>query len=477
MIRSVFFDNKRITLTKNIKSSENIFTIIIGKNGTGKSRLLQLLCEKLLSKSKSNIKLTRIPSKIISISTTPFDKFPSETSAFRGYYYQGIKGIQNQEISKGYVSKFIGNFLLGVISKKTNDLSKALNYLGYEDEINISFRYIGGSKIESIFNKKIDESSEEHIIAKYELDDSLYTKLTSFFFMNKSPYKSNIAIRHNEYSEINKIIKINSFKKYLSKRYSDGETQINLSIINNDSKIKTLIDSIEDSSWIHKTRILKLKIKGNKLFFNKDIKLSTALINIIDSGLLKLDTISLKKTKSSEELEIEKASSGEQSVIMNILGISSVIKDNSLILIDEPEVCLHPEWQERYIQLLIDIFKSFKNCHFIITTHSPQIISNLSGKNCFITSIEDGFCRNAEEYINKSSDYQLATLFDTPGFKNEYLTRISLNLLAKIMTNKSIDTDDESTIIFLKSIKEKLAKNDPVLKLILSLEEMVNYYA
>ncbi|CDG88782.1 hypothetical protein XBFFL1_240001 [Xenorhabdus bovienii str. feltiae Florida] len=90
---------------------------------------------------------------------------------------------------------------------------------------------------------------------------------------------------------------------------------------------------------------------------------------------------------------------------MNILGISSVIKDNSLILIDEPEVCLHPEWQEKYIKLLIDIFKINKKCHFIITTHSPQIIANLGEKNCFITSIEDGKSKKSINYINKPSDF------------------------------------------------------------------------
>ncbi|WP_196723799.1 MULTISPECIES: AAA family ATPase [Providencia] len=472
MIRDVLFDTKKIILTKNLNNSKNIFTIIIGKNGTGKSRLLQLICEQLLSNSKKNINLTKKPSKIISISTTPFDKFPSETSASKGYYYQGIKGIQTQELSKGYISKFIGNFLLGVINKKTNNLSKALNYLGYEDEINISFKYIGGPKIENIFSTNTDEKSVSYLLAQYELDDILlFDKLNAR--LQKIPSDLNV----NQLNEIKNIIILNKLNSYLSKRYSDGEKQINLPMINNLGKMRSLVNSIKNSSWIHKTRVLKLKIKGDALFFNKELKLSTDLINLIDSGLLKIDKVSLKKKKSCEEFEIENASSGEQSVIMNILGISSVIKDNSLILIDEPEVCLHPEWQEKYIQLLIDIFKNLKNCHFIITTHSPQIIANLADRNCFITSIEDGNCRNAEEHINKSSDYQLATFFDAPGFKNEYLTRISLNLLSKIMTNKSIDSNDKNTIRFLTSTKKKLTKNDPVLELISSLEEMVNYYA
>ncbi|CDG99756.1 ATP-binding protein [Xenorhabdus bovienii] len=161
---------------------------------------------------------------------------------------------------------------------------------------------------------------------------------------------------------------------------------------------------------------------------------------------------------------------------MNILGISSVIKDNSLILIDEPEVCLHPEWQEKYIKLLIDIFKINKKCHFIITTHSPQIIANLGEKNCFITSIEDGKSKKSINYINKSSDFQLATLFNSPGFKNEYLTRLSLNLLSKIISEKSVDHEDKKIMEELLLIKNKLHEKDPLLELITSLDEMVKYY-
>lgn len=53
---------------------------------------------------------------------------------------------------------------------------------------------------------------------------------------------------------------------------------------------------------------------------------------------------------------------------------------NFIILIDEPDLHLHLEWQRQYIQKLIDVFSTLdKNIklHFIIATHSPFIISDL----------------------------------------------------------------------------------------------------
>ncbi len=50
------------------------------------------------------------------------------------------------------------------------------------------------------------------------------------------------------------------------------------------------------------------------------------------------------------------------------------------ILIDEPDLHLHLEWQRKYIQKLVDVFSTLPKeikLHFIIATHSPFIISDL----------------------------------------------------------------------------------------------------
>ncbi len=54
--------------------------------------------------------------------------------------------------------------------------------------------------------------------------------------------------------------------------------------------------------------------------------------------------------------------------------------------IDEIELHLHPKWQQKIIG---DLQKSFPNIQFIITTHSPQIITTVE-KSCIRKMSFDG---------------------------------------------------------------------------------------
>lgn len=51
---------------------------------------------------------------------------------------------------------------------------------------------------------------------------------------------------------------------------------------------------------------------------------------------------------------------------------------DGILIIDEIDMHLHPEWQQKVIKNLTN---TFKNVQFIITTHSPQVLSSISRKN------------------------------------------------------------------------------------------------
>ncbi|PNU29376.1 AAA family ATPase, partial [Serratia marcescens] len=93
------------------------------------------------------------------------------------------------------------------------------------------------------------------------------------------------------------------------------------------------------------------------------------------------------------------ASSGEQCILLSLLGIAANISDNTLILIDEPEISLHPEWQEKYISLLMNIFERYQSCLFVIATHSPQIVSKLNPRGSYIYTIQNDELLDAYEYV------------------------------------------------------------------------------
>jgi len=69
------------------------------------------------------------------------------------------------------------------------------------------------------------------------------------------------------------------------------------------------------------------------------------------------------------------AGSGEFAVVMLVLAVTEA-KDRSLILLDEPEISLHPGAQLRLMAFIRDQAKD--RCHqFALSTHSPEIIRDL----------------------------------------------------------------------------------------------------
>ncbi|TOO95411.1 ATP-binding protein, partial [Vibrio parahaemolyticus] len=120
------------------------------------------------------------------------------------------------------------------------------------------------------------------------------------------------------------------------------------------------------------------------------------IAKLLRSGLISLasiQTVHEKETGVPEgELNLDdsaitclsKRSSGEQCLFLIFMGIISSIEDNALICIDEPEISLHPQWQEKFVDILNDSFSSYKGCHFIIATHSPLIVSDISSSNCCV---------------------------------------------------------------------------------------------
>jgi predicted ATP-binding protein involved in virulence len=83
------------------------------------------------------------------------------------------------------------------------------------------------------------------------------------------------------------------------------------------------------------------------------------------------------KTPSSDELPISALSSGEQHEIVLMYDLLFRIKPNTLVMIDEPELSLHVNWQERFLSDLSEVIK-VAGFDALIATHSPYIISDRS---------------------------------------------------------------------------------------------------
>jgi predicted ATP-dependent endonuclease of OLD family len=84
------------------------------------------------------------------------------------------------------------------------------------------------------------------------------------------------------------------------------------------------------------------------------------------------------KNASNDEVTIDQLSDGEKQLYGRLIALMILEPSNSIILIDEPEIALHPAWQQRIMQLYSHIGK---NNQFIVATHSPQIIASIPYKN------------------------------------------------------------------------------------------------
>ena len=99
--------------------------------------------------------------------------------------------------------------------------------------------------------------------------------------------------------------------------------------------------------------------------------------------------------KDGETLNIAQLSQGEKSLMalvgdlarrlaMMNPGLDNPLNGDGVVLIDEVDLHLHPRWQRTVVERLRD---TFPRCQFILTTHSPLVISDCKALQVF--SLED----------------------------------------------------------------------------------------
>ena len=109
--------------------------------------------------------------------------------------------------------------------------------------------------------------------------------------------------------------------------------------------------------------------------------------NKIDNILTKINTIcsgemiqnrrvgfGYKKSNSDIVLDIKNISTGLKTfVILKTLLLNGGLEENGTIVLDEPEIHLHPEWQLLFAELIVLIQKEF-GMHILLNTHSPYFL-------------------------------------------------------------------------------------------------------
>jgi predicted ATP-binding protein involved in virulence len=171
--------------------------------------------------------------------------------------------------------------------------------------------------------------------------------------------------------------------------------------------------------------------------------------------------------KSGQEIALELLSDGEKSLLAMVGHLSRKLAENSkeldnpleasaIVLIDEIELHLHPEWQRMIIPRLT---KTFPNCQFIVTTHSPQVLSHVDPECIHILDYDGDnvVVKRPESSYGLDSNRILEDILGVSKRPKEIQERM-LELFRTINNN---DLDSAKEIV--KELGDRIGINEPEL--------------
>lgn len=375
---------------KNAQININGVCIIAGVNNTGKSTMGKSLfsafsslfdIDKKIEDEKVDALQATINRNLINISTNKF-RFKDSRIYFinRVFSEKFIKDVINilnkedfKELTKDKINNVIIKHFNDFLNRNYKDLGVEKNFIdSYIDDISASF---------------LDILS----VDKRVFQDSLVTKALNSEFNN----------------QINNINSDNIGKIVLSLKDND----IQIDVKNNKATLKDtnvnifsecvyidnpfIIDDLNSHAYYpyresffngfldHRSHLYK-KLSG----MNKKNTVEQIVVNNKISDILnKLNTVVggtiynngsnyvYSNDNFKEGLDIRNLSAGLKTfAIIKMLLLNGAIEENGLIILDEPEIHLHPKWQLVFAEIIVLLQKEF-GLHILLNTHSPYFLN------------------------------------------------------------------------------------------------------
>lgn len=375
---------KNIGLIECAKIELEGITVLAGENNTGKSTIskslysafnsLSHLGDRVLTERKNNLK------RII------LDFFSAENRSYR--IILSRKNLKNQ----------LDDLMDDII------LAKDLK-IQVEHTITLLYEEIKKKNPEIIINPEVDINDSSDRIAELigEIENSLsiksdqiQLKLTDNIF--KKEFNNQIS-NMNNYLESSLTLTIKDRDtKYVIENNKvvqiEGASELEHTCVYIDNpfvleELPSLsyfqyLDSMYISSnntETHKNSLIQHLMKENDTDIINQIKVDDKLseiykkINTIAPGQLENNKeIGYKHSSSSNIINLGNLSAGLKTfIIIKKLLENGTLKQNGTLILDEPEIHLHPEWQIILAEIIVLIQKNF-NMHILLTTHSPYFL-------------------------------------------------------------------------------------------------------
>ena len=395
-----------------IELKEDGLTIITGPNGFGKSTILDCIYQLykkengilfflnldfeevfFLISNEKQLKITKKSGALVvndktnySVNFKNIKKYFGDDFFLNRYYNQNYdKKFANRKtmdkdfayesfiesyfnIEKNYDKKRIQKNNIMFVGNALREFSKELGKVFYireqrlvSEEFDRFDESILKDEIKELpkkFKLLLDRNSSEYSSKSNELDSSYPIRL----FNNKEAITSKDEFNQKIELMAEKFQKLNKFD------LSRVQDLRNLEFKEEFAKaLKIYFDDFDEKYQIYENFVNQLElftdIINDKLDFKK-IEISR------EEGIF-IEDIDVKGKK----LSLSQLSSGEKQEIILFYKLIFETPENTLLLIDEPEISLHIAWQKKFMDDLYKIIK-FKNLNVIVATHSPQIINH-----------------------------------------------------------------------------------------------------
>jgi len=406
-------------------------------------KIIELGPVKILQKNKQitliSNNIERLPNDYVSLGGTMeyYDKIknlPIEE-------YELILDVLNDAVFKG--EKFYKEFLLDpgwkISLMRFSESEKALNEAGklfqkdYKDfEQRTKFSFV----------TRIEGFNREH-------------KINFDFSKNKIPYRINVLIGKNGTGKTSILAKLanalsgllndkENFGYFEPKPYFSKIIAISYSVFDK-FEIPNKKDAVFSYLFLG-MRTSEKKSNESKLerIINRDElkeKFSNAVLIIEQSQRVKIwsevmgKLLEIENFNSENCYEIfEKASSGEAIMLNIFTNIVAYIREQSLLLVDEPEVHLHPNAISNFTRMLNAILIHFDS-YAIISTHSPIVIQEIPSKYIHVLKKE-----GSEPIVNKLSVESFGenlSMITNEIFETDYSISSYKNIFKKLLEKYS----------------------------------------
>jgi len=352
---------------------EQLTTVLIGHNGTGKSNLIEAIViifrnldlgkppefsydltyycrnNRIQIKAEADKKLnhTGVTVNGKNISFSKFVKF-SDRRYLPNYVFAYYSGPSNRLESHFDVHQ--KNFYKDLLQNKEKPL-RPLFYtrLIHSQFVLLSYFSFSDEKSREFLKKYLDIAGLESVL----------------FILKKPPWKSKDGDKRfwNARGVVQGFLSI-LYDQALAPIYKTERISMEYNKKRNQDHLYLFIPNEESLKNI-------AQIYGNNREFFKVLE-STYISDLIYEVQIKV-----KKINSNDIIMFKELSEGEQQ-LLTVLGLLKFTKDEeSLFLLDEPDTHLNPAWKLGYLNLLEEVVGKQETSHILICTHDPLLIGGL----------------------------------------------------------------------------------------------------